>query len=206
MITTEQKEARRQLFIEATTDGRYDKWVAKAIKIIKGYYWTIDTDGLGIEIVDTLALKIIGGERMQEWDLKTPNLDQIMYKDIRGDIYNLHEREARKVGNAEESDEEKKGRIVLEEAYSSTNEQVNSEYENKEAIEIMEKELEGDDLCMEIFLGVLANDFDFKDDKEISEKLERDIKLIRAAKKRYRLHSNNAVAKIETIKLKENKL
>jgi hypothetical protein len=59
---------------------------------------------------------------------------------------------------------------------------------------------------MEIFLGILANDFDFKDDKEISKKLEKDIKLIRAAKKRYRLHSNNAVAKIETIKLKENKL
>lgn len=205
MIKPEQKEARRQLFIEATIDGSYDKWIAKAKKTIKGYYWTIDTDGLEEDIVHTLVVKIIDGKRLKDWDMKTPNLNQVMYQDIKGDIYNLHDREKRKVSNTEEDEDENYRKIILDELYSSTNREVNCEYENKEAIVMMEKELENDDLCLEIFLGVLANDFDLKDDIEISKVLNTDIKLIRAAKKRYKHHIDNVVAKTNTIKLKENK-
>lgn len=203
LLEPAEKAARIKLFEEASKDGSYEKWIAKAKKIIKGYYWPIDTDGLEVEIVNNLALKIIDGERMKEWDLVNPNLDQIMYMDIRGDIYNLHDRESRKVENGEEDEEETSKGVILDRIHSSTKEEVDMKYENQDIITIVEKEMEGDEICQEIYLGIISNDFDLKDDKIIAEKLKRDITEIRAAKKRYKLRLDKAVAKINNIKIKE---
>lgn len=203
-IKPEEKAARIKLFEEASKNGSYDKWIAKAKRTIKGYYWTIDTDGLEVEIVNNLALKIIDGERMPNWDLKEPKLDQIMYMDIRGDIYNLHKKEMRKVENGEEKDDDTSTGIILDDIYSSTKEEVNKEYENSEILKIVEKEMEGDEVCQEIYIGIISNDFNLKDDKIIAEKLKREITEIRAAKKRYKLRLDKAVAKINNIKIKEH--
>ncbi len=203
-IKPEEKAARIKLFEEASKNGSYDKWIAKAKRTIKGYYWTINTEGLEVDIVNNLALKIIDGERMENWDLIEPNLDQIMYMDIRGDIYNLHQKEMRKVENGEEGDDDSSNGIVLSEIYSLTKEEVDKEYENKEILEIVEKEMEGDEVCQEIYIGIISNDFNLKDDKIIAKKLNRDITEIRAAKKRYKLRLDKAVAKINNKKIKEH--
>ncbi|MFA7360440.1 MAG: hypothetical protein WC139_05325 [Candidatus Kapaibacterium sp.] len=201
MITKEKRNERLKLFEEACKNGSYDKWIAKAKKTIKGYYWTIDTDGLEIEIVNNLVVKIIDGERTKDWDLKEPKLDQIMYMDIRGDIYNLHQKEIRKVENGEEGDVETSSGAVMNEIYSSTREEVDMAYENKEILEIVEKTMEGDEVCKEIYTGIISNDFDLKDDKIIAKKLKRDITVIRAAKKRYKIRLDKATAKINNIKI-----
>ena len=194
LITPAQKEERRQLFEKATRDSSYDKWIAKANKIIKGYYWTIETKGLEKEIIHDIAEKIITGKRLSNWNMKKPNLDQVMYMDMKGVIYNLHKKESRKVATADEIDDDNYKGLNLEELYSSTNEEVDSEYETKEVLELLEKEFEKDDLCMEIFLGIRTNDFDIKDDKSISEVLGKDINQIRAAKKRYNRHIDKITA------------
>lgn len=204
-LKPEEKAERLKLFEDAIKDGSFEKWIAKAKRIKEGYKWTIDTDGMETDIVHGLMLKIINGDIMNDWDFVEPNLDQVMYMDMRRDIFNLHKREARKVRNGgnDKNGNEENGGFMIEDVCGVSNEETNGEYENKEIFELIEKEIEDDDLCLEIHIGVISNDFDLKDDKKIAQQLKRDITEIRAAKKRYKRKIDKL---INDEKIKYNKL